>query len=199
MIDKETGLLRYDAQSLRFSLAFRLSSLMPKIPIPLHAEWRWSGLTFTGLNLIKYSQMLCEVFNRTPETEIPLMPHYLAIEITIALIILRRSVAYMRKLGQKWEPIHEEVVDVAKSKLVNIVGGLPAEMFALTNNPDLDDGRAPDLDFNIIFGTLPDDWLQQFNMGHDWTSMGMDWITNGNSNTQAHHLPTTVAPHLPLV
>ena len=201
MTDKITGLLRYDAFSLRFSLAFRLSSLLPKIPIPLHAEWRWSGLAFTGVNLLKYSQMMCELFNNTPDTEIPLMPYYIAIEITIALMVQRRSVAYMRKQGQSWELIQEAVVDKATSKLVNIVGGLPAQMFALTEDPDLD-RRAPDLDFNMLFGTLPDDWLHQFNLGQDWTTMGLDWMTNGNINTNTntgHPATTTTTSHLPLL
>lgn len=194
-------LLRHDAHSLRFSLAFRLCSLLPKIPTPFHAEWRISGLGFTGLNLLKYGRLLCELFNNIPESELPLMPFYFAIEVTIALIVQRRSVAFMRKQGQNWDVVKEPVVDRATSKLVNIVGGLPAHMFALTEDPDLD-GRAPDLDFNMLFGTLPDDWLHQFNLGQDWTTMGLDWMTNGNINTNTntgHPATTNTTSHLPLL
>lgn len=134
--------------------------------------------------------MICELFNHTPETELPLMPFYLAIEMAIALIVERRSVAYMRKQGQSWEFIQEPVVDMAISKLVNLIGGLPAHLFHITKDPDLDE-RAPDLDFNLLFGSLPDDWLQQFNSGQDWMSLGMDWVTS----THVNHPTTVPAPH----
>lgn len=146
-----------------------------------------TGLAFTGINLLKYGLLLCELFNNTPETDIPHLPYYLTIEMTIALITERRSIAYMKKQGQSWDFFQEQdpVVNMAMSRLSNLVGGLPAHMFEITKDSDLDD-TTPDLNFNLVFGSLPDDWLQQFNAGHDWTSLGMDWLTN----TQPTTLPT---------
>lgn len=73
----------------------------------------------------------------------------------------------MKKQGQSWEVIPEGKVDLAMSRLRNVVGGLPAKMLDMTEDPLLD-SRIPDLDFNLLFGSLPDDWLQQFSLGHDW-------------------------------
>lgn len=137
--------------------------------------------------------MLCELFNNTPESDVPHLPYYLTIEMAIALIIERRSVAYMRKLGQSWDFFQgqDPVVDNAMARLSNVVGGLPAHMFAITKDPELDDD-APDINFNLIFGSLPDDWLQQFNTDQDWTTMGMDWMFNPSADqgpiVPAHNL-----------
>jgi hypothetical protein len=156
--------------------------LSQKTPTPINGDLRVAGQSFTGINLIKYGLSMCELFNTTPAPELLLLPCYLVMEFAIALAVERRSVAYMKREGQSWEVIKVDRVDLALSRMMEVVGGLPATLLQLTEDPILD-SRVPDFDFNVLFGTLPDDWLHQFGMDQDWSNMGTDWTTPNVSTT----------------
>lgn len=162
-----SGLLRYDADSLRFSFAFRISCVIQCTPSPVAPDKRIGGLSHSGVNLLTHAVAMCELFNTTPEARLPLLPAYLGFELTVVMTVLRRSLAYMKSQGHNWDLVNESVFDTATSNMMTKVGNLPAKMLEMTEDPQLDN-RFPELDFDTLFGSLPADWLQAFGLGPEW-------------------------------
>lgn len=161
------GLLRYDAESLRFSFAFRISCVIQCIPSPVAPERRVGGLSHHGVNLLVHSMSMCELFNATPEARLTMLPTYILFELAVVLIVLRRSLALMKSRGDNWDVVNESVFGKAVARMTASIGSLPAKMLELTEDPHLDN-QFSDVDVSALFGSLPTDWLNAFGLSADW-------------------------------
>ena len=158
----------YDAYALRFSPAFRMSCVVQRIPSPTAHESRIAGQTFTGINLMRYSFALLELFNGVIETDLGVLPVYLHLQTVVSLSVQQRSIAYMRKQGGDWHHDMVPVVDMAVGRIRDSIGGLPLRMYEMADEQYHNDRSIPDMDFEALFAALPEDWLGAFDLNGDW-------------------------------
>jgi hypothetical protein len=149
---------------LQFSLAFRMSCSVQRIPSPVALAPRIAGQTFTGTNLLRYSVGLLEIFNDLAENDLHTLPAYLHFQTVVSLSVQQRSISYMRKQGHDWHQTMVPSVDKAAERIRLQVGGLPARMLEMADERSSDDGIMPEIDFEALFGVLPEDWLRAFSL-----------------------------------
>ena len=118
---------------------------------------------------MRYSVVLLEIFNDLAEDDLQILPAYLHFQTVVSLSVQQRSISYMRKQGQDWTLTKVPTVDKAVERIRSQVGGLPARMLEMADERNSDDGIMPELDFEALFGVLPEDWLRAFN--HENTGM----------------------------
>jgi len=118
---------------------------------------------------MRYSVVLLEIFNDLAEDDLQILPAYLHFQTVVSLSVQQRSISYMRKQGQDWTLAKVPTVDKAAERIRSQVGGLPARMLEMADERNSDDGIMPELDFEALFGVLPEDWLRAFN--HENTGM----------------------------
>jgi len=118
---------------------------------------------------MRYSVVLLEIFNDLAEDDLQILPAYLHFQTVVSLSVQQRSISYMRKQGQDWTLTKVPTVDKAAERIRSQVGGLPARMLEMADERNSDDGIMPELDFEALFGVLPEDWLRAFN--HENTGM----------------------------
>jgi hypothetical protein len=139
-----------------------------RIPSPVALDSRVSSQTFTGVNLLRYSISLIKTFNEFPETDLLIMPAYLHNQTVVSVSVQQRAISYMRKQGGDWYQTMVPTVDRATERMRTQVGGLPARMFELADEQYRNDGVMPEVDFEALFGVLPEDWLRAFSLDGDW-------------------------------
>lgn len=132
------------------------------------------------MSLLSVTRAICERFITIPEHDLRLLPAYLASSFVIAITVQRRARSYMRRDGGSWNEINETTIDRAVQQ-VEALGGLPAKMFEMTADPEAD--APPQMDFNLMFSDLPDDWMQAFGLTSDWLSAADTVIPNGLHGT----------------
>ena len=177
-----TALLQHDAEVLKFSLAFRLSCALQRLPAPIAPELRCNVLGFIGISLLKISRGLCERFIGISDQELPLLPGYLAMMFVVAISVQRRSRAFMRRDGANWHEISEATIDRAGQQMV-LLGGLPAKMLEMTIDPEVE--APPQMDFNLMFSDLPDDWMKAFGFTNDWLTAADPFVGSASHGTVA--------------
>ena len=70
----------------------------------------------------------------------------------------------MRKQGHDWHQTMVPSVDKAAERIRLQVGGLPARMLEMADERSSDDGIMPEVDFEALFGALPEDWMRAFSL-----------------------------------
>lgn len=158
----------YDAYALRFSVAFRLSCVVQRVPTPTALESRIGGQTFTGINLLRYSVALLELFNELLESDLGILPVYLHFQTVVSVSVQQRSISYMRKQGGVWHHDMVPIVEKAIGRITNSIGGLPQRMYEMADEQYHNDRFIPDMDFEALFAALPEDWLGAFNLNAEW-------------------------------
>jgi hypothetical protein len=148
-----------------------MSCSVQRIPSPVSLAPRIAGQTFTGVNLMRYSIGLLEIFNNIPESDVPALPAYLHFQTVVSISVQQRSISYMRKQGNDWHQPMVPIVDKATELIQTRVGGLPARMLEMADEQYCDDGSMPEIDFEALFGVLPDDWLRAFSLDAGGTGM----------------------------
>lgn len=145
-----------------------MSCVVQRIPSPVALENRVANQTFTGVNLLRYSMSLLEIFNDLAECDLHILPAYLHNQTVVSLSVQQRSISYMRKQGGDWHETMIPTVDTAAKRIRTQIGGMPARMLEMADDQYLDDGTAPEIDFEALFGVLPDDWLRAFSLDNAW-------------------------------
>jgi hypothetical protein len=166
----------YDGYTLRFSLAFRMSCVVQRVPIPIASDSRIAGQSFTGINLLRYSAAILEMFNGLSEADLKILPVYLHFQTVVSLSVQQRSLSYSRKQGSDWHHDMVPVVERAVERIKHCIGGLPQKMFEMTDEQYHNDRFIPEMDFEALFAALPEDWLSAFNVNAEW-GPGM-WASN---------------------
>lgn len=157
-----------DAQCLLFGLAFRLSCVVQRVPSPIALEPRSAGQTFTGINLLRYSVNLLQMYNAISEIDVVRLPSYLHFQVVVSVSVQLRAYAHMRRTGGDWFKDQEHIVDATVRRIREEVGGAAAQMLEMADEQYGQNGSAHDIDFEAIFGGLPDGWLQAFSLSNDW-------------------------------
>jgi hypothetical protein len=145
-----------------------MSCAVQRIPSPVALENRVANQTFTGVNLLRYSVSLLEKFNDLDDGDLQILPAYLHYQTVISISVQQRSIAYMRKQGGDWHRGMVPTVETAVGRIRTQVGGLVSRMLEMAEEQYLDDGTVPDIDFEAMFGVLPEDWLQAFSLDNTW-------------------------------
>jgi hypothetical protein len=169
------GLLTQDAQSLLFALAFRLSCVVQRIPSPIALDSRLNGQSFTGINLLRYSITLLETYNAISSHDLARLPAYHHFQVVVSISVQLRAFSYMRKTGGDWFKDQEHTVDSAVRRVREDVGGSAARMLEMTDEQYTMGQPAQDMDFETLFGGLPDGWLDAFSINNDWTSISTNF------------------------
>lgn len=162
----------YDAQLLLFALAFRFSCVIQRVPSPIACGPRISAQGFTGLYLLRYSATLLEIYNSIPDSEVTRLPAYLHCQVVVSVSVLQRAFSHMRTQGGDWFKDQEHSVHETVRRIRDDMGGVAAEMLAMTDEHHVPGQPTQELDFEALFGGLPDGWLQAFSIGGDWTAGG---------------------------
>jgi len=122
--------------------------------------------------MLRYSITLLEIFNDLAASDLHILPAYLHHQTVVSLSVQQRSISYMRKQGGDWYHGMVPTVDRASERIRTQVGGLPARMLEMTDERAferrMDDGSIPEIDFEALFGVLPEDWLRAFNLENGW-------------------------------
>lgn len=141
-----------------------MSCSVQRIPTPVALAPRIAGQTFTGVNLLRYSVVLLDIFNDLAENDLRILPAYLHFQTVVSLSVQQRSISFMRKQGHDWHQTMVPSVDKAAERLRSQVGGLPARMLEMADERNSDDGIMPEVDFEALFGVLPEDWMRAFSL-----------------------------------
>lgn len=70
----------------------------------------------------------------------------------------------MQKHGGDWHHTMVPIVDKAAQRVRSQVRGLPARMLEMADQQITDEALLPEIDFEAMFGVLPEDWLQAFGL-----------------------------------
>jgi len=141
-----------------------MSCSVQRIPTPVALAPRLAGQTFTGVNLLRYSVVLLDIFNDLSENDLRILPAYLHFQTVVSISVQQRSISFMRKQGHDWHQTMVPSVDKAAERLRSQVGGLPARMLEMADERNSDDGIMPEVDFEALFGVLPEDWMRAFSL-----------------------------------
>jgi hypothetical protein len=158
--------LLLDSYAFSFSLALRLSCLVQNIPSPINPDPRFGYQTFAGVSVVQNARKFCEHMNRVPDYEISTLPAYLLSHFAVAVAIQQRSLDYLQAICITSEDLDQSLVDSASSKIMNVIGGLPAAMlrdvrshFKAIPYLPVNGPRFFDAEFESFFeGVPPDFW-----------------------------------------
>lgn len=114
-------------------------------------------------NAVKF----CEQVNGIPEYELSTLPAYLLSHFAVAVAIQRRSLDYFQAICVASEDLDQSLVDSASSKIMNVIGCLPAAMLrdvrshvkAIPHLPANGNGFL-EADFTSLFEGVPSDFWQ---------------------------------------
>lgn len=109
----------------------------------------------------------CEQMNGIPEYELPTLPAYLLSHFAVAVAIQQRSLEYFQAICVTSEDLNQSLIDQASSKIMNVIGGLPAAMLrdvrshlkAIPYLPSNGNGFL-EADFGSLFEGVPSDFWQ---------------------------------------
>lgn len=104
--------------------------------------------------------------NRVPDYEISTLPAYLLSHFAVAVAIQQRSLDYLQAICITSDDLDQSLVDSASSKIMNVIGGLPAAMlrdvrshFKAIPYLPVNGPRFFDAEFESFFeGVPPDFW-----------------------------------------
>jgi len=117
--------------------------------------------------MIQNALRFCEHLNAIPEHELSSLPAYILSHFAVAVAIQQRSLEYFQAICVMSEDLDQSLVDLASSKIMNVIGGLPAAMLRdvrsrFTAIPYLPaNGTGPlEVDFGSMFEGVPQDFWQ---------------------------------------
>lgn len=154
-----------DSYALLFSLALRHSCLASNIPAPINPDLRFSHRAQTGMSVMQHASIFCQHVNVIPEYELATLPAYIMTQFVVAVAIQQRSFDYSLAICVTGEHLSQSVFETAVSKIMDVIGGLPAVMLRdirsrLAPIPLIPAVRPGSLEHVDLFEGVPPDFWQ---------------------------------------
>lgn len=113
---------------------------------------------------MQHAMIFCAHVNDIPEYELSTLPAYVLSQYAVAVAIQQRSLDYFQAICVTSEHLSQPVYEAASTKIMDVIGGLPAVMLRdlrsrLTTIPFLPvDGPGPLEHVDLFEGVPPDFW-----------------------------------------
>jgi hypothetical protein len=137
---------------------------------------RIPGQSFTGINLLRLGRLQLESFNTISDSDLAILPVYLHFQTVTSISVQQRAISHMRRVGADWHQELVPIVDVAVKRMKEQIKGLPGKMLEMVDE-QRQDGTLADIDIEALFGSLPADWMNHFDVHNNW---GLDAVGAGD-------------------